>query len=233
MEWIEPEASAAHPIEGEKTILLQKSIEATAEQLGPDAESYISLVSGLHQNFERLLSDILTPPSLDKAFPKLARFGLRALLPATHLARWRFKSREAKALLAGCAAHSILPLSFWGTSAVGLVFLLAAHSINWPVAKGGSKSIAKSLVSLLESLGGTLELERKVISTSDLPDAKVTLFDLSPNQVASILKDDLPSSYITQLKRYRYGPSVFKIDYELMVLQPPPDRLLLLNATEY
>ena len=68
----------------------------------------------------------------------LARFGTRALLPASVLAR-RWSGDEARALWAGTAAHAFRPLSAPASSAIGLALTTAAHAFGWPVAEGGSR----------------------------------------------------------------------------------------------
>ena len=145
----------------------------------------------------------------------MLRFGLQALRSATGLARGRFQGERARALFAGCAAHSVLPLERSLTAALGLVFCLAGHVEEWPVAEGGSASITRALASLLASLGGRIETGRFVRTLADLPRARVVLFDTSPAQLAAIAEPALPARYVRRLRRYRYGPGVFKIDWAL------------------
>ena len=52
---------------------------------------------------------------------------MKALLPAALLARSALASSESRALFAGLAAHSSLPLTDLGTSAVALVLAAAGH----------------------------------------------------------------------------------------------------------
>ena len=118
-------------------------------------------------------------------------------------------------MFAGCAAHAILPLSHRLTAAVGMVFALSAHVADWPCAAGGSQAIATALVSYLESLGGRIELGRRVRSLAELPRSRVVLFDTSPIDAVAIAGDELPAGYRRKLERYRYGPAVFKVDWAL------------------
>src|SRR5699024_10762705 len=69
--------------------------------------------------------------------------------------------------------------------------------------------------SYFRSLGGNIQTNTWVTSLSNLPDAKVYLFDTSPNQLASIAGDALPARYLRRIGTYRYGPATFKIDYAL------------------
>jgi phytoene dehydrogenase-like protein len=109
----------------------------------------------------------------------------------------------------------VLPLTQPLTSAMGVMFALTAHVVDWPVAEGGSQAIWRALVSYLESLGGRVETGRRIERLADLPDARVVLFDTSPDQLARIAGDALPARYRRRLGRYRYGPGAFKLDWAL------------------
>jgi phytoene dehydrogenase-like protein len=162
-----------------------------------------------------LLADLLGPLRLPSHPLQLARFGLPGLLPATLLLRARFRDQRARALLAGCAAHAILPLERPLTAAVAMIFALTGHVEDWPVAAGGSQAIADALASYLRALGGAIETGVHIRTLADLPPARVVLFDTSPAQLADIGGPLLPAGYLRRLRRYRYGPGVFKLDWAL------------------
>jgi phytoene dehydrogenase-like protein len=145
----------------------------------------------------------------------MARFGLRAAFSANRLARILFREERARALLAGCAGHSVLPLSQPLTAALGVLFAITGHAEDWPVARGGSHTITKALASYLRSLGGEIETNHRVERLDALPDARVVLFDTSPEQLSRIAADALPAGYRRRLGRYRYGPGAFKLDWAL------------------
>ncbi len=145
----------------------------------------------------------------------MLRFGFRAGFSANRLARLAFRDEQARALFAGCAAHSILPLSQPLTAALGLIFSMTAHVADWPVARGGSQAISQALASTLRSFGGHIETGRRIGHLDELPASRVVLFDTSPEQVSLIARDALPASYRRRLGRYRYGPGVFKLDWVL------------------
>jgi len=145
----------------------------------------------------------------------MARFGLIGLRGATAVANGLYKDEAAKALFGGCAAHSILPLDWAGTAAMGLIFSLTAHLEDWPVARGGSASLAHALIERFEAKGGDLRVEQHIGSLDQLPDAKFVLFDTSPAQLSTIAGDALPSSYRRRLSKFIYGPGVFKLDWAL------------------
>lgn len=91
----------------------------------------------------------------------------------------------------------------------------AAHSTGWPLAKGGSQTIANALASYFLSIGGSIETNFYVDSLNKLPSARALLFDVTPKQLLTIAGYKFSSLYKWQLERYRYGMGVFKIDWAL------------------
>jgi phytoene dehydrogenase-like protein len=142
----------------------------------------------------------------------MARFGLRALRSARGLAHSLFKTEPARALFAGIAAHSIMPLEQPLTAAIGLVLGIAGHAVGWPLPRGGSQQIAGALGSYLASLGGEIVTGTPVESVDQLPPARAILLDVTPRQLIHLAGEQLPASYLRRLQDYRYGPGVFKVD---------------------
>src|SRR5258706_1840153 len=180
LRWILPPASVAHPLDDGPAALLRKSVSETAAELGEDARRYERLFSPFLGDPHGLLADLLAPLGIPKHPIKMARFGAPGLLPATIAIRARFRSERTRAVMAGCAAHSILPLERPLTAAVAMIFAFTAHVESWPVAAGGSRSIGAALASYLTELGGKIETGRYVRSLADVPAARVVLFDTSP-----------------------------------------------------
>jgi phytoene dehydrogenase-like protein len=214
LKWLHPRASVAHPLDGEPAVLLRRSLEETASELGDDAAAYRALVQPFLRDPHGLLADALAPLRLPRHPWLMLRFGLRAIRSAAGLAK-RFRGTRARALLAGCAGHSILPLDRPLTGAMGLMFLLTGHVESWPVAAGGSHAITRALASLLRTHGGRVETGRLVRTPADLPPARLYLFDTSPAQLATVAGSVLPQGYLRRLARFRYGPGVFKLDWAL------------------
>ncbi len=231
LEWIRPGASVAHPLDGEPAVILRRSLDETAQGLALDEARYRRLLSPFLENPLGLLADVLAPIGIPRHPLLMLRFGLKALRSAAGLARGSFRGPRARALLAGCGAHSILPLEQALSGAVGLLFLITAHVEEWPVAKGGSAAIARAMASHLKALGGRIETGVPVKSLSDLPAARVFLFDTSPAQLAAIAAPLLPAGYLRRLGRYRYGPGVFKLDWALDGPIPWKDPHCLLAST--
>src|SRR5437762_749801 len=214
LEFIQPTIAAAHPFDDGTAATFYQSVEQTAQALGEDAQSYLSLMKPLVTDWPRIVVDVLGPLHFPKHPIAMSRFGIKALTSAAHLAR-RFHSKHAQGLWAGMAAHSMQSLDTATTSAIGLVLMAAGHSVGWPIAKGGSNAIASALASYFVSSGGVIETNFYVRSLSELPSAHVVMFDVSPLQLLQIAGHKFSSIYKWQLKRYRYGMGVFKIDWAL------------------
>ncbi len=214
LEFIFPTIAAAHPFDDGSAAALHQSLEQTAQSLGEDEQAYLKLMKPLVKDWPRIATDVLGPLRFPKHPITMARFGLKALTSATHLAK-RFRSSAARGLWAGMAAHSIQPLSNAATSAPALVLMAAGHLTGWPVLKGGSNSIANALASCFVSLGGTIETNFYVRSLSQLPSSRAVLFDVGPRQLLQIAGHKFSSIYKWQLEKYRYGMGVFKIDWAL------------------
>jgi phytoene dehydrogenase-like protein len=216
LEWLQPEIPMAHPFPDGTAAVLGRSVEETADSLGPDARAYRRLLEPLAGRWDELAGDLLRSPWA--AWPehplRLAQFGLRAALPAALLDRV-FRGERAPALLAGMTAHSMAPLTAPTGTAIALVFAVAAHSSGWPVPRGGSQSIVDALTADLTEHGGEVVLGQQVHSLAELPAARSYLLDVSPTALARIAGDRLPDGFRSRLMRYRYGPGVYKVDYAL------------------
>lgn len=215
LEWRYSQSAIAHPLDDGTAGALQQSLADTAESLGADAASYRRLMAPLAEHAKDLFGEILRPVRLFPRHPLLlARFGVQALRSAQAVAN-RFETDRARALFAGCAAHSMVPLDRAGSAAFGLVLAVAGHATGWPAARGGSEAIIRALAGYFRSLGGEIVTSRRVGSMSDLPSSRAVLFDLTPRQVESIAGDELSPRYRRRLTAYRYGPGVFKVDWAL------------------
>lgn len=214
LEYISPEIAAAHPFDNGTAAVLKKSIIETADLLAEDRDTYIKLLAHLVKTWPGLAPDVLGPLTFPKHPVDLAVFGLDALTSSTYLAK-RFKTEEAKGLLAGMAAHSIQPLTNLATSAIALVLMANGHLKGWPVPKGGSVKIADALALYFISIGGKIETNTYITAFDQLPSANAVLFDITPKQLLQIAGHKFSSLYKWQLERYRYGMGVFKVDWAL------------------
>ncbi|MFD8966986.1 phytoene desaturase family protein [Streptomyces sp. NPDC059568] len=211
LEWLHPELPMAHPFDDGTAAVLSRSVAETAASFGPrDAGAYRRLVAPFLGKWDTLARDFMSLPltALPRDPVTLARFGLAGLPPSTWLAR-RFHDEKARALFAGLVGHVIAPLNGLATGAVGLIFALAAHAGGWPLPRGGSQSISDALAAYLRDLGGSVHTGYEVKRLDELPPARAYVFDTSPTALARIA--GLGRVY----DGYRYGASVFKIDYAL------------------
>jgi phytoene dehydrogenase-like protein len=215
LEWIEPPAALAHPFDDGTAVVLERTPDAALPALGEDESRWRRLFAPLARDAESLLEDVLAPLHLPAHPLRLARFGARAALPATALARLSFGGAKARGVFAGLAAHSMLPLERPPSAAFGLMLGLLAHSVGWPLPRGGSQRLSDALASHLRSLGGEIETGRRVGSLAELGDARPVLLDVTPRGLLSLAGDRLPARYRGRLERYRYGPGVFKLDWAL------------------
>ncbi len=231
LEWITPPAAAAHPLDGGDAVVLWNDAARTADALGEDRASWLRTIGALGSDWANLEDDILAPIGLPRHPFSYARFGAQALLPADAYARLAFSTPGARALFAGCAAHSLLPLTGTASASFGLVLAAAAHARGWPIARGGSQSIANALAAHLRSFGGEIMTNTAVASRDQLPDSGQLMFDTSPRAMAAVMGDKFPHAYTQKLQRHRYGPALFKIDWALNAPIPWKAKACLESAT--
>jgi phytoene dehydrogenase-like protein len=216
LDWIQPEISVAHPLDDGSAAALRRDVDLTASSFGDDARSYRNLMAPLARDWEKLSAEFLQPMLHWPRYPfALGRFGIRALCPATLLTRLLFKNESTRALFAGIAAHSFLPLESPVSSAFALVLGSAGHAVGWPIPRCGSQSITNALTNYFLELGGKIEIGRRIENLNQLPKSRVTLFDTTVWQFARIAGDQLPNRYRRRLKNFRHAPGIFKIDYAL------------------
>jgi len=220
LEWIHPPAPLAHPFDDGTAAVLERDIKATGETLGEDAAAYDKLMRPFVEKWSELSNELLRPIRLPRHPLLLASFGLQAMRSASGLARSSFEGTRARALFAGMAAHSMLPLDKAATASFGLVLGVTGHAVGWPIPRGGSQKIADALGSLLLSLGGEIETNARVDSIDELPNARHILCDITPRQLLRLAGHQLPAKFCRQLERYRYGLAAYKLDYALSAPVP-------------
>jgi len=216
LEWIQPPAPLAHPLDDGTAVVLEKSIEETCENLGEDAAAYRKLINPLVNDWENLFADLLGPIRFPKHPLTFARFGLSARRSAQGLAKSHFKGERARAIFAGIAGHSMLSLDQAFSASFAVVLAVAGHAVGWAIPRGGSQKIADALSSYLRSLGGEVVANSRVESIDNLlKPERAVLCDLTPRGLLKAAGHHLPKSYRRKLERYRIGHAVFKIDWAL------------------
>lgn len=211
----QPEVPFAHPLDGGRAAVVHRSVDATADALGTDGGAYAGLVGPLADGATELAAAVFAPLRGVPRHPvALARFAGNAVRSQEHLVR-RFRTDEARALLAGASAHAVRPLSAPLTAGFGLLLTAAAHAVGWPVVTGGSAGVTGALVAELDRLGGTVEVGRWVTRVDRLPPARAVVLDVAPAALAGLVGDALPHPYRRALGRFRVGPGVCKVDWAL------------------
>lgn len=215
LEWVQPEYPLAHPFEDGTAVVVNRSVEITARGLGRDADAYGRLIGRYASGWDHLQRAVLAPPGIPPHPFAYARFGLDAVRAAASVARSVFETRDAQALFAGHAAHSMLPLETRPSAAFGLVLGITAHVAGWPFARGGAQRISEALASCFRSFGGEIVTDAPVNSVDELPPARAVLCDLTPKELLRIAGHRFPTSFRNALARYRFGPGTFKVDWAL------------------
>lgn len=224
---VHPEIPLGHPLAPGRSLLLHQSVAATAEQLGRDGGAWTRTVGALGRRWSSMADGVLEPLAVPPRSPVTTGvFGAAGLWPSTWFTSTVFREDSTRALFGGLAAHATLDLAAPLTTAVGLLLGGLAHGVGWPVAAGGSQSIADALVLRLQSRGGEVRTGHRVRSMADLPAARAVLFDVTPLQLLQIAGERFPQAYRRRLASWRYGAGVFKVDWALDAPVPWVDERL-------
>ena len=186
LEWVHPRYAVAHPLDDGGAVVLERDVDATADALAADARAYRRVMSPLVRDWGKIANGVMGPLRLPRNPVAMGRFGLKALRSARGFAEGWMRTERGRALFAGVAAHSVVPLEFRGSAAAGLVLQAAGHAVGWPMPKGGAQSITDAMVSYLRSLGGEVVTGVKVESLDELPDSRIALLDVGARQFAEM-----------------------------------------------
>jgi phytoene dehydrogenase-like protein len=215
LEWINPPVPLAHPLDDGTAVLLERSLDATVKNLGQDGRNYNKLMRPLVNNWNRLLPDILSPLHFPRHPLAFSLFGFAGGQSAVYTIFKNFRTKQAKALFAGIAAHAKMPLDKPGTAAFGLLLGAAGHTGGWPIARGGSCNIAVALTRYFIELGGEVKTGVEIHALDELPENRVVLLDITYKQLANIGGVKLPQNLQQKMTQHKYGAGVFKMDWVL------------------
>lgn len=211
--WAHPPLPLAHPLDDGSAVVLHRSVEETAAELGSDGGAYRRLVRPFVDRAGDLVDDVLAPRTIPRHPLLLSRFGRHAARSASGLSSG-FGPR-ARALLAGLAAHSMLPLDAPLSGGIGLLLGVLGHASGWPFASGGSRRISEALATGIRAAGGEVETGAPVASLRDLPETRATILTMDPHVVLEVGRDALPEDLLSSLASHRRGPGAFKVDWAL------------------
>ena len=166
------------------------------------------------RGFEELNEDILQPVLHLPRHPiRLARFGLRAALPATRPRPRAPEPPQARALFGGVAAHAFSPLNRPISSAVGVALITRLSPLRLAGGDGGlAGDHRRPGRGPCARRGAGSRPACAVRSLDELPAADAVVFDLAPAGVAEIAGERLPPRVARAYRRYRHGPGAFKVD---------------------
>jgi phytoene dehydrogenase-like protein len=222
VDWVQPDAPAAHPLDDGTAVLLEHSLLATGAGLGADEAPYKELVGPLVESWREVERVLLgrfpiSPRAVLRLGDRLGARGLAAALraglsSARALAEEHFSDPRTSAWFAGHAAHSMLPLERRPTAGFGLALAVLGHVVGWPFPRGGSQRLADALAAKLRELGGEIRISSPVDS---LPRVDLVLADVVPRELLRLARGRLPERYARGMRSYRYGPGAFKLDWAL------------------
>jgi len=215
LKFINPEILLAHPFDDGSSMVLKKDLEETTARMSyEEARVYRKWMKPLLNSWDNIIGDVLAPFHFPSHPLEMVRFGWSALATVNRMAS-RFPTERMKGFWAGLGMHSQLPFDYLAGSAIGTLLLMAGHHCGWPVAEGGSASIAKALRNYFVSLGGQIHTGREIKSLDELPRAKAILLDIGAHQLLEMAGKQLSPGYRRELKSFRQGMGVFKIDWAL------------------
>ncbi|MFL5932627.1 MAG: phytoene desaturase family protein [Gaiellaceae bacterium] len=222
VQWIHPEAPAAHPLDDGTAVMLERGVDETADALGRDGGAYRRLMEPLVEAWAELAPAVLgrLPPPPRRTLRALESAGAGALARATRVAlgdarsvaESLFETERARASFAGHCAHAMLPLERRPSAGFGLALTVMGHAVGWPVARGGSSSLADALAARVRQLGGSIVTGSRV---DEVPTDRLVLADVAPRELVRLAGGRLPRRYERRLLSYRHGPGAFKVDWAL------------------
>lgn len=216
LEWIHPSAPVAHPLDDGTAVVLERNFDDAAYALGADGKRWRGFFEPFARHWPQLAEETLQPLIHLPRHPFLmARFGALALLPARLVANTFFTHPRTRALFAGIAVHSYLPLDAPLSASGGILLATAAHAVGWPMPRGGAQSITNALIHCLNTFGGTVHTNSPVDSLDRFPHKTIFLCDITPRQLLPIAGSRLSAGFQKTMRRFQPGPGAFKIDYAL------------------
>jgi phytoene dehydrogenase-like protein len=213
IDWVVPEVSYAHPLDGGRAGVAWRDLDRAADGLEADGAAWRSLLAPLLARSRGVVdftgSQLLRVPRDPIAAVK---FALRALEQGTAAWNTRFVGDVAPALFSGVVAHAAGGMPSLASAGAGLLIAMHGHGVGWGLPVGGSQVIADALADELRELGGEIVTDAPVTSLAELSGSRAVLLDTSPELLFTA---ELPGRYAKALRRYRYGSGVAKVDFAL------------------
>lgn len=219
LEWLHSDYPLAHPFDDRPAAILHRDVRTTARGLGIDSTAWRLIHRLLVNSIDDYLDQIMRPLLRFPNHPvKMAQFGMLSSPPSSWFVRTAFREEPARALFTGSAAHANTPLGHPFTSTYGVLFSALGMTRGWPVIKGGTGSLVNALVQLIREYDGEILTNHEVTDLDALPPARATILDVTPSQ-ALVMRGkqlrDLPDTTVQRFQRWKYGPGVYKVDWQL------------------
>jgi phytoene dehydrogenase-like protein len=219
VDWIRPDISYAHPLDGGRAAIAWRDIERTAAGLGADGPAWLSRLRPLAANIDGVVdftgNQMLRVPA---APVTAARYVIRMLDQGTASAASAFRGDAAAALMSGVVAHANAPLPSLAGAAAGLLLASHAHAGGWAYPRGGAQRIADALAADIVVHGGTIETDAHITDLGALDWGDPTRGDLlvlNTSPRLALTYPGIPAGYARALAAYRYGPGAAKVDFAL------------------
>lgn len=205
--WLHHDTVVAHPTPAGTGVAF-RSLERTVESMGAAGPAWRRLFGPLVADATNIFDTAFNPIVRVPRHPiTVTRFGLRALPPATMIAR--MLGERAGATYVGIAAHGFSDLGALLSPAAGTMLTTALHAHGWPIVQGGAQRLTEALASILTGLGGRIETGRRIPHVREL-DTDLTLLTAPPERALTMV--DVAGAPRRAWQRFRRGPAAFKLD---------------------
>jgi phytoene dehydrogenase-like protein len=245
VQWARHDVAVSAVLDPHTAALCHRDVDRTAAGLAAfdplDGPAWLDLHRWWARIGTRFLRVALAPlPSARPALRLLRTAGARGMLelaktqlePLEAFARNEFRSAAAHALVTAGISHTDLGVDATGSTPPALILVMLAQQVGMPVPVGGAGRLAEALVGLVEEAGGSVRVNAeatRVVVEGGRATAVVTadgttvgarravLADTGPAHLCLGLvgEEHLPPSYLAQLRRFRYGTGIFKLDLAL------------------
>lgn len=176
LRWIHPELCYAHPLTDGRAGVLSRDLEVTVdslERLHPgDGLRWREFAQPFLDNIEALRHTMLAgfPPVRGplRLLGGLGPLGMLefvrlVLMPAAALGQELFRAPGSRAWLYGSSMHGDVPPIAAGSAVAAAYLNFLGHAFGWPSPEGGAYRLTEALVGYLESLGGSVRTEARVV----------------------------------------------------------------------
>jgi len=216
VEWLTGPISFSHAMPQVEGFLAYQDIDEMISYLGKDGGLWGTLFRPRKHAFAALSRAFLDRKALRHLDARLLRFGPMALVPAATTVRcFPGGIGGAGATLFGAAAnHSQLSLRSLGSSGVGLFLISAAHTVGWPIPRGGAGRLTQALIDLAVSLGVKIFAGHPVLDPRQLDSFEAIIWATHPSFLTGNQNCDLSRRARRRLANWGIsGVSVTKLDF--------------------